>query len=81
MDVADSAPEFVKAEGLDINIKDVPPKAWLPDNVSFREFDLLKDIPDELIDRYDIIHVQFAASFVRDQYIAEAMKKLVSMLS
>ena len=81
LEVADLAPELVHAEGLDINLDEVPPRAWLPENVSFHKFDLLQDVPENIVERYDIVNMQFASSFIRDPHIKGAMAKLVKMLS
>ena len=80
LDAVDMCPGIV-AEGLDINIENVPPKAWLPENVSFSRFNLLEALPDEYVGRYDVINVQFLTSFVRDEHIGLAMENLVKMLS
>ena len=81
LEVADLAPELVHAEGLDINLVEVPPSMWLPGNVSFHKFDLLQDVPENIVERYDIVNMQFASSFIRDPHIKGAMAKLVKMLS
>ncbi|KAK3642948.1 hypothetical protein LTR56_010545 [Elasticomyces elasticus] len=80
LDVAETAPELVQAEALDINLDEVPPKAWLPKNVVCHEFDLMQELPEKLVKRYDIINMQFGSSFIRDAHSKEVMARLVNML-
>lgn len=81
LDLAEMVPDTVKIEGLDVNLSELPPKSWLPSNVTFREFDLTKDVPNELIERYDIVHVQYVMIFVLDVNFPGVLERLVKMLS
>lgn len=80
LDAVDLCPG-ITAEGLDVNIDNVPPKEWLPQHVSFHHFDLLRELSDEYASRYDVINAQFLTSFVRDEHIGLAIGNLVKMLS
>ena len=73
--------QSIVGEGLDITLSEVPPKGWLPSNVSFHQFNILEELPKEYTGRYDVINAQFASSFVRDPHIKEVMAALVKMLS
>ncbi|KAF2166432.1 hypothetical protein M409DRAFT_23074 [Zasmidium cellare ATCC 36951] len=79
LEVAERFPNLT-IEGLDINLNETPPKAWLPSNVTFREFNLLEDIPEELVERYDIVHVQFVMIFVLDSNVHAVIQRLLRML-
>ncbi|KAK4500174.1 hypothetical protein PRZ48_008360 [Zasmidium cellare] len=79
LEVAERYPNLT-IEALDINLNETPPKSWLPSNVTFSQFDLLKDIPDALVVRYDIVHVQFVMIFVSDSNVDVVIKRLLSML-
>lgn len=68
-------------EGLDINLNETPPQIWLPSNVNFRKFDLLGDVPEHLVERYDIVHVQFVMIFVMDSNVDAVIMRLLRMLS
>ena len=81
LDAVDRAPAGITADGLDINLENVPPKAWLPKQVSFRQIDILKELPEELVEQYDVINLQFSSSFVRDQHIKQLLPNLLRMLS
>ncbi|KAF2172645.1 hypothetical protein M409DRAFT_16607 [Zasmidium cellare ATCC 36951] len=67
-------------EGLDVNLNEVPPKKWLPGNVSFHYLDLLKEVPEEFVGRYDIVHMQYAVLFVRDREVEGLLGTLMRML-
>ena len=81
LELAEKVPETVKIEGLDINLDLLPQQSWMPDNVSFRVFNLLKDIPEDLVGRYDIIHIQLIMVFVLDHSFQDVFNKLLKMLS
>ncbi|KAI0188242.1 hypothetical protein F4808DRAFT_466220 [Astrocystis sublimbata] len=51
-------PAIVQLDGLDISLKATPPAEWLPSNVSFREWDIRSDVPEDLVGQYDIVHVR-----------------------
>lgn len=80
LDVTDTV-SGIEADGLDVDLNNVPPKGWLGDNVSFRKLNILEDLTDEYMGRYDVINVQFASSFVRDPHIKILMSNLIQMLS
>lgn len=71
----------VQIECLDANLKELPPKSWLPSNVALRKFDLLQDVPDDMVGRYQIIHLQYVMAFVIDSNVDAVIARLVSMLS
>ena len=43
-----------------------PPKAWLPRNISWITHDIFADLPIELLEKYDVIHVQLSIIILRD---------------
>lgn len=68
-------------DGFDISADQFPPKEWLPSNVSLGTFDALLPIPDELIEKYDIIHVRIFVAVVKNEDPTPLLKNLISMLS
>lgn len=81
LDALDTAPPGIAADGLDVHLEIAPPKAWLPDQVSFRKVDILKDLPRESVEQYDVINTQFSSIFVRDPHSKQSMANLMRMLS
>ncbi|MCJ1270762.1 hypothetical protein MMC22_010659 [Lobaria immixta] len=67
-------------DGFDISADQFPPKEWLPSNVSLGTFDALLPIPDELIEKYDIIHVRIFVAVVKNEDPTPILKNLISML-
>lgn len=80
LDAVDAVSD-VTGHGLDINLSEVPPQAWLPEDVSFRPLNILEGLPEEYVGKYDVVNAQFASSFVRDPHIELVMANLVKMLS
>lgn len=67
-------------EGLDINLEETPPQSWLPKNVIFRHWNVLEQVPTDMIERYDIVHLQYAQIFVRDETFPVVLANLVRLL-
>ena len=55
LDLSESLPASVQLHGFDVNLSQVPPKQWLPPNVSMRELNIYEEIPDDLLEQYGII--------------------------
>ena len=81
LDLAERVPSSVGIEGLDINLETTPPKVWLPPNVAFTQFNMLENVPEELIEPYDIVHVEYVMIFVLDPNFKQVLNRLVRLLS
>lgn len=57
-----------------------PPQQWLPPNVSLRGLDICASIPNELLGKYDVIHVRHFLLVVEDDP-KSLLKNLVALLS
>ncbi|KAK4505953.1 hypothetical protein PRZ48_003918 [Zasmidium cellare] len=79
LDFAEKYPS-ITVECLDANLEALPPQSWLPSNVTSRQFDLLQDIPDDLVGIYQIIHIQYIMAFVLDSNIDNVVQSLLKML-
>lgn len=66
--------------GFDVNIAQVPPKEWLPSNVSFGTLDIFKPIPENLIGKYDVVHVQLLLCVVQDHELQSVIRRLSKLL-
>lgn len=68
-------------EGLDIALHQVPAKHLLPGNVNFKRLDLLEEVPEELVGRYDLVHARFLLGIVQNDDPVPLLGKLLKMLS
>lgn len=68
-------------DGFDISTKQFPPKNWLPANVSLESLDMFSSIPEELIGKYDVVHVRLFLCVVQDDDPRPLLKIILKMLS
>ncbi|KAK0726265.1 hypothetical protein B0T21DRAFT_350420 [Apiosordaria backusii] len=57
-DVARSVPSSTVLTGLDYNLSQCPPSAWLPPNISMRHWNVFDPVPDDLVGKYDYVHTR-----------------------
>ncbi|KAM3070445.1 hypothetical protein ACMFMG_010269 [Clarireedia jacksonii] len=57
LDVARELPN-AQLHGFDIDIDQAPHKGWLPSNVDIKYWDIFDDLPDEIVGKYDLVHVR-----------------------
>ena len=50
--------------GFDISLEQCPPAGFMPSNLSFRLLDILKDLPDEYVEKYDVVHARLLVQVV-----------------
>jgi hypothetical protein len=77
------APEVhptTKLDGCDISLSQCPSPARLPSPVSISKHDIFQDPPEELVGRYDIVHVSLVICFVHDSQIKEIVRRLMMLL-
>ena len=68
-------------EGLDINLSEAPPSAWLAPHIKFRQFDVFADLADEYRERYDLINVQYISLLLTDERFPKLLAQFLHMLS
>lgn len=73
-------PSSAKLEGLDIDLTQCPPVEWAPPNVSYRQNDALAPVPQDMLSRYDVIHLRHFVTAVRGSDAMKLLDNLVSML-
>ncbi|UKZ82806.1 hypothetical protein TrVFT333_010604 [Trichoderma virens FT-333] len=59
LDVATQVPPTVQLDGFDISDEQFPHKSNVPDNVNFRITDALSKVPDDLLGKYDVVHIRY----------------------
>ncbi|KAK4651758.1 hypothetical protein QC762_0095990 [Podospora pseudocomata] len=80
VDLARYLPASARIDGFDIDLTQCPPKEWLPPNVSVHNLDCLAPLPDRLVGRYDIVHIQLFHLAVHSNDPAPIIKNLVKLL-
>ncbi|KAK0744967.1 S-adenosyl-L-methionine-dependent methyltransferase [Apiosordaria backusii] len=80
VDLARYLPASARIDGFDIDLTQCPPKEWLPPNVSVHNLDCLATLPDHLLGKYDIVHIQLFHLAVHNNDPAPIIQNLVKLL-
>lgn len=80
--LAEVAHELPNAQldGFDIDLTQASPKEWLPSNVRLRYLDIFDDVPDDLLGKYDVIHLRLLLMVVENSDPRPIIRNLVKML-
>lgn len=81
IDLARYLPPSAIIEGFDIIVSQCPPKDWLPANVSIHQLDCLAPLPANLIEQYDIVHIQLFQLGIQNREPGPIIQNLIRMLS
>jgi hypothetical protein len=81
LDVAQQVPSTVQLDAFDISDKQFPHKDSRPDNMSFRVLDAFSQVPDELVGKYDVVHLRLWCCIVRDCNTAALIRHATQLLS
>ncbi|KAF2811997.1 S-adenosyl-L-methionine-dependent methyltransferase [Mytilinidion resinicola] len=66
LDLADAFPPNAILDGFDISADQFPHESTLPPNVTFGVLDGMKEIPEELVGKYDVVRVSLIVLVVKD---------------
>ena len=80
IDVSRELPS-AQLDGFDISDDQYPNGVWLPPNISLRQLDIFKPVPQDLEDLYDLAHVQLFLCVVPKVGPAKVLKEIYKMLS
>ncbi|KAL6892006.1 S-adenosyl-L-methionine-dependent methyltransferase [Trichoderma evansii] len=80
LDVAEQVPSTVQLDGFDISDKQFPHKANRPDNMNFRALDAFSQVPDDLMGKYDIVHLRLWCCIVKDSNTAALIQHATELL-
>lgn len=69
-----------RLDGLDISHAQCPPVEFIPSNISLRIHDCLSEPPSDLLEQYDIIHIQCFNSVVPDNDPVPVVRNMLKML-
>ena len=81
IDVAQEVPRTFRLDGFDISASQFPAAELLPENMTLKTMDIFADIPEDLVGKYDIVHVRAFALVVRDGDPGPILENLIKMLS
>ena len=80
LDLAQEVPATVQMDGMDITLSQAPPKQWLPSNISMRAWDMFEDVPEDLVGRFDVVHVRLVLLVIPNNDAVPVIKNLAKML-
>ena len=80
LDLTPSLPANVSLDGMDISLVQAPPTAWLPPNVSLREWDLFSPVPADLVGKFDVVHIRLVLLVIQNNDAAPAIRNLAALL-
>lgn len=81
LDLAQSVPNSIKLFGFDVSNRQFPPKEDWPENLSFGVLDSLQDVPADLLEKFDIVHVRMWASNILPSDLPLLVGNIHRMLS
>ncbi|KAG8526454.1 uncharacterized protein KY384_000047 [Bacidia gigantensis] len=64
-------------DGFDVSLAQCPPAEWLPKNIHLREWNLFDEPGQDMLGRYDVVHVRLIFTIVRDE---EDARRIVANL-
>lgn len=80
IDLSNHLPE-AQLDGLDITLKTLPPKGWIPPNVNFREWNVREPVPEDLVGQYDIVHVRYLCLVLSNDEVSSVLENVTKLLS
>ena len=78
-DVARTLPSSAVLVGTDVSLDQCPP--WLPSNVSLQTWSIFDEPPDNLLGRFDVVHLRLLGFVLRDNQIAATIQRVMKVLS
>lgn len=78
--MAQQLPPSTELDGLDISFNQCPPREWLPRNVNLKLADVFRPPPEDLIGKYDIIHIRHFVCVVKNNDPTPLLQNLLRML-
>lgn len=80
-DLSSQLSPTTRLDGLDVSFQAVPPVEWLPSNVGLRYFNIKEPVPEDLVGKYDVVHIRHLSLVLRDDEISNAVGNVAQMLS
>ncbi|KAI0173876.1 UMTA methyltransferase family protein [Pestalotiopsis sp. NC0098] len=80
LDARDHLPENIQLDGFDISFDAAPPIETLPQNVRFQFWNVKEDIPEGLVNAFDVVHVRFMSFVLLNDEIPDVIAKIFRLL-
>ena len=71
----------MQLDGIDIDCSQCPPQEWLPPNIKLRQWDIFSDVPQDMLESYDVICVRHVIMMVQRNDPAPLLQNLLKLLS
>ena len=79
--MAQEFPQSFQLDGLDISASQFPATNFLPGNITLKTMNVFGQIPDEMVGKYDVVHVRAFAIVVKGGDPRPLLENLIKMLS
>jgi len=79
IDVARELP-MAQLDGFDNNLAQAPHSKWLPPSITMHYWNIFDDLPDDLIGKYDIVHVRLLVLVIEHGNPKPVIRNLFKML-
>ncbi|KAL8819818.1 MAG: hypothetical protein Q9223_001824 [Gallowayella weberi] len=80
LDLADNVPSDWTLHGFDIAGDNFPAREYLPKNVTFSLHDVFADLPDEFVEKFDVVHIRAFGLIVKGGDPNHLCTNLIQML-
>ncbi|KAL8784507.1 MAG: hypothetical protein Q9195_009017 [Heterodermia aff. obscurata] len=68
------------SDGFDISDAQYPPASWYGSKTTLSTLDIFKPLPEELVGKYDVVHLRFFMTVAKDSDVGLALRNLEKML-
>lgn len=66
--------------GFDVTLAQTPPQEWLPSNVTLVPWNIFDKVPENMCDKFDVVHVRLLILVVQNSNPSNIIRSLVKML-
>lgn len=74
-------PPSAQLHGFDIDVSQSPPQEWLSPNTTHRIWDAFSEVPSDMVEQYDVVHISIFMLLISKNDPAPLLKNLIKMLS
>lgn len=74
-------PPSAQLQGYDLDISQSPPQEWLPSNIAHSTWDAFSEVPDDMVEQYDVVHIAIFMLLISKNDPVPLLKNLMKMLS
>ena len=81
LELAKDCPSTWQLQGSDISALQYPAVEYLPKNVSLETFDAFREVPNELVGKYNVVHCRFLCCVIKRNDVEPLLRNAIKMLS